>query len=348
MDEYKNVFLKTEDDLKLYKKSFDKNGVEKNIQKLNWVHFKNPVKEQLTLLNLTNSKEVASIYATMPVLFKINNEVVKACQSLDTLTDENHRGKGLFVNSAMKVFEKAAEQSYTMVYGFPNGNSVGGFTRKLDWKLLDPVPFIFKPLKTGYFLKKIFGSKIGNFFNFSIASNRRVKLQKNQEIKPIDIFDEAATNIWTNFSSDIKVALHRDAAYLNWRYIDKPGESYEKLGFYENGTLLGFVVFNIKSKHGGKVGYIMELLYNKEIPNVSKLLMSSAINHMKKIDADVILAWSLEHSDNFQAFKATGFKVLPKKLRPIELHWGYRSFVTNSFLDKRENWFLSYSDSDTV
>ena len=52
----------------------------------------------------------------------------------------------------------------------------------------------------------------------------------------------------------------------------------------------------------------------------------------------------------FKIFKNQLFFKLPEKLKPIELHFGVKSFNNDisSIVNKRDNWYLSYSDSDTV
>src|SRR5690606_8500412 len=128
-------------------------------------------------------------------------------------------------------------------------NSVHGFTKKLNWKLLDPVPFLFKPLKTEYFFKKIIGNKLGNIINFKLASSKKIKLAENEKITAIDRFSEDSNILWNEFSVNIQVSVNRNAEYLNWRFVEKPMENYKRYGFYSNDKLLGFIIYAKKDKH---------------------------------------------------------------------------------------------------
>ncbi len=145
--------------------------------------------------------------------------------------------------------------------------------------------------------------------------------------------------------------MQRDKNYLEWRYLKKPFETYKIAHCFDNkNTHLGFIIYTIKSKHGGKIAYIMELIYDLQYPKVATQLMSYAITQIKKENADCVLSWCLEHSPNYKAIKKTGFFTLPEKLRPIELHFGARCFkeALKPLVYNRKNWYLSYSDSDTV
>ena len=76
-------------------------------------------------------------------------------------------------------------------------------------------------------------------------------------------------------------------------------------------------------------------------------LLAQAMVRMREAGADVVLAWSMDHSFNRKAFRRLGFFTLPERLRPIELHFGVRPLGDAPVTD-RNNWYLSYCDSDTV
>jgi hypothetical protein len=348
-NEYNYVALEKISDLELYKETFINNLSNKNIEQLEWVHFKNVPNEQLVSF-AKHENQIAAIYAAMPVFFKIgNNSSSLACQSLDTITDKNHRGKGLFIALANNVYSLAKKNNYKFVYGFPNGSSVHGFTKKLKWKLLDPVPFLIKPLKLGYFLKHIpVIKKISRFLNLPLSIGSKPSLGKQQKIKLISNFGEDYNSLWSGFSENVQVCINRNANYMNWRFNNKPQENYYKYAIYDNDILSGIIVYCNKAKHGGNIGYVMELICKNDY--YGKKLISHAVAHMKKEKVDACLTWCFDHSPNKKAYKKSLFLKLPKKLQNIELHFGYAVFDEDKekVLSKRENWYISYADSDTV
>lgn len=347
MEGYRLENIKKET-IELFKDCFDKNGSLKTKDKISWQFLNNPVNKQFVDIAIDSENEkVAAIYAIFPVQFQIGGKDYIGSQSLDTITDVDYRGKGLFINLAKDVYEKASEDNVKLVYGFPNGNSIHGFAKKLDWKVLDPVPFLIKPLYTGYFSKKI---KLLSWFP-SIKIAFGSKVDKNVNIKIKNEFPEAVNEVWDKFSEKISVSVNRDKKYLDWRYLQKPNENYKIAHAHStDGTYIGYIVYCVKEKHGGKIAYIMEYIYNPDFSSQAENLMKFAVNEIIKEKADCILAWSLEHSENYKYFKSNGFHTLPEKFRPIELHFGARSFDENmsELITNRKNWYLSYSDSDTV
>ena len=136
---------------------------------------------------------------------------------------------------------------------------------------------------------------------------------------------------------------------MNWRYVERPNSNYEILALYKKEKLHGFIVYTSINKHNGRVGYIMELITRPESKDKSKVLLHHAQNNFISNKVDFVLAWCFTHSPNHASYTSLNYWSLPDKLRPIELHFGYASFKEeNQLLTKRENWYLSYSDSDTV
>jgi len=330
-----------------FKECFDKNDSPKILENIEWQFFDNT--EKRSVVDIAKDKasgKTAAIYAISCVKFKLNDTLVTGSQSLDTITDIDYRGVGLFIKLANDVYHKA-KQSVNLVYGFPNGNSIAGFKKKLQWHVLDPVPFLIKPLRSKYFTNKIKALKFLPDVNLSFIT---YKDQKGYNIVGNHSFGIEVNEIWQKFSQNIKVCINRDYKYLHWRYIQKPNEQYAIAHCYKQNRYVGFIVYTIKEKHEGKIGYIMELIYDPEEPKAGKLLLKYAISIIREQKADCILSWCLEHSPNYPIFKNALFFYLPEKIRPIELHFGARSFDDgcDSLISNRNNWYISYSDSDTV
>lgn len=338
-----------ETSLDMYKKCFDENGSPKKKENIRWQFLQNT--EASSFVDIAfdeNKNKVVAIYAISCVKFKIDDLVVVGTQSLDTITDIDYRGLGLFITLAKSVNEKAKNSQVSLVYGFPNGNSIKGFKKWLEWEILDPVPFLLKPLKSQYFTKKI---KALRFFPNINLSFFNFKSNKNYQITEEKKFPDDVNFIWKQFSKDIKIGIERDKKYLDWRYIQKPNENYKIAHCYsKENKYLGFIIYTVKEKHEGKIAYIMELLYDLKEPKAGAMLLNYAISKIKKENADCILSWCLEHSPNYKIYKKYFFINLREKYRPIELHFGARAFQEKfkPLVSKRENWFLSYSDSDTV
>jgi Acetyltransferase (GNAT) domain len=86
-----------------------------------------------------NTGQPAAYYGVYPVKFSLNNQIILAAQSGDTMTHSQHRLKGLFVLLAKLTFNECSKKNIYIVFGFPNENSFPGFIKKLQWKQIDSI-----------------------------------------------------------------------------------------------------------------------------------------------------------------------------------------------------------------
>ena len=339
-------------ELEKYRLCFERNGTPRDMQNLEWLHRQNLPGRNMIYYAMHNEM-IASIYTALPVILRINGLLKPGLQSIDTLTDMEYRGKGLFIKLATRLYEDAVNDKYEFIYGFPNDNSAPGFFKKLQWKSFGEAPFLFKPLNPLYFLKKIFTRKKSTDFSstnyvFDVSTIKHI--DKDISIRPITIFDNAYNEIWKHAAENIGVCVDRSAEYMNWRYINKPGENYYRFGIYMQEKLSGIVVFSIKNKHDGLIGYLMELIFDPSITGIGKQLLKFTTGLFKKHKVDVVLAWNIPGTFNHNAYKQSGYYHLPEKIRPQKLFLGAKLFNQSMepIMGNIKKWYISYSDSDTA
>lgn len=329
--------------------SFFRNGIDKSIDEQYWQYL--GMSEIGGYLTYANEKDnyFSSIYIVVKRHFKFQKRVISAAQSLDTLTDFDSRGKGFFIKCANSSYHFIKNHGVDFIFGFPNKNSFGGFTSKLGWKSLDPVPFLFLPLNITYLIGKV---PILNYINFPIFINsKKDKINNRVIITEVNNFTPDYDLLWERFSENISLSVVRNSEYLNWRFINNPQEQYSIYSAVYDNSLAGFIVINIKNKHGGKIGYVMELIFDPPYQFVASALLSYAVNKFRSESVDVALSWCFDHSIPYPCFRRAGFYKLPRFLRPIELHFGYKIIkhdeTLSEHLSNPKSWYLSYSDSDT-
>lgn len=342
----------SDEELKKYRRCFSENGTDKSLDLLKWFHQKNLGETQSIYYAFTPENEIAAIYTYLPGKLKLMDETVVAMQSFDTLTDYRHRGKGLFIKLASRLEKEESEKKVELVYGFANENSVHGFINKLGFTCFGEVPFLIKPFGIGYFLKKFFSKNNieSAESNCNIEAPDSVIINKEEVFRKLESFGADYNALWKKIKPCIAIGINRDAAYMNWRYLEKPGENYMRYGYYKNEVLQAVIIFTLKNKHDGKIGYLMEILYAPQYEKAALKLMKFCSKTLRKNKADLVLAWCLPHSFNYSCHKEAGFYKFPEKFRPLKLNMIVKKL--NSTHEKEiynvKNWFFSYSDSDTV
>jgi len=335
-------------DLAAFRDCFERNGTPRRLDALRWQYLENPTEELFVDLAVSDER-IGAIYAVQPARVRVRGSRMLAAQSVDTLVDADFRGRGLFTKMAESVYQRVRERNGAFVYGFPNANSAPGFFNKLGWSSLDPVPFLVRPLRTGLVASKLPLGRWWSRLPDVRLPIRRSGLPANQEIRPVTELDSGLEELWQRFASDVAVALERTPQYLRWR-LGKPGEHYQRLGVFDGARLVAFCAYTTVDKHGGRIGYVIELLHEPGQHQTGASLLTESLHRMAADGADAVLAWAFGHSPNAKAYSKAGFVSLPERLRPIELHVGVRPLdesITELLRDRR-NWYISYCDSDTV
>lgn len=298
--------------------------------KLEWKFRDNPKGPGLIAV-ATKDGDVVGINAFMANRFNIGGAGQTGYQSMDTVVSPDVRGQGVF-GELVHTFYNHCDAA--LVYGFPNSNSAPGFFGKLGWLNFGTVPMLIRPLRTGYFLKRIFKS----------APDFRVPLlcQPHSSPEQITRFSHQDTETWRKFSLSCLCAVQRDADFLNWRLMDHPTEEYDVLRAPDG----SFVASTLTNKHAGCIGYVMEAIGTEAH---LAALIATALRDLQLKGADAALAWCLPHSPNYRSYRKAGFIPFPTMLRPIAVNFGARPLRSiASAAGNKASWYISYLDSDTV
>lgn len=323
---------------------FAKQGELKNLDLLRWQYLGPLGGAYISLAHnsLGPTDGPAALYTAFPIQFLIHGKEQLAVQSFDTLTLEKYRGQGLFTILASKLYEAIQEQKIDLVFGIPNGSSVHGFSKYLNWTFLDPLPMLARPIGIRYLLVRA-KLRTPRLHDIRVAG-------RYSHIEEVDTCPDDIDDLFRRVSSNEYVGVVRNKEYLDWR-LKRPGATYRLFTHRSsNGELQAFGAYELVLKHGCSLGYVMELMHDPSQPHASQSLLKAMTTEMKSRGADLVFAWSMPTSPLRRSFRFNFYFPFPEWMRPIELHLGFRKFnrsISDSELS-RENWYISYLDSDTV
>ena len=256
-----------------------------------------------------------------------------ALQAVDSFVFEEARRRGVFTDLARAYHQHARDTGADLVWGFPNANAAPAWFGKLNWAPLGQVPFLIKPLRAGFLLRKL---RLPLDFPISFASD--------QGLPAISDFGEWSDELWSGLVGRVGCGTARDRAFLTRRLFRAPASSAYRVVAAEHSR--GAVVATTEArKHGGHIAYLLEAIGHADLDG----LLASELGRLRDRGVEVVLAWSYPWSANYQSLRKAGFLPLPERLRPIQIWFGARpiSEVAEAAGDRR-NWYLSYLDSDTV
>lgn len=342
--------------LKLYKLVF---GIEMSLEQWHWKYTKNPAgKPFITVAE--NNRELVGCFALLPRWMKIGKERHLGALSVDTMVHPEYRGQGLHVSMGRHTCDLAAKAGIQVAYGFANDKSHRSATTKIGFASTykDGIPLWAKPLNFESILKKRFSgnlllSKLGDNGTaliwkmlFNVKRTRRTYL-----VKEAFSFDTRFDAIWEAFSQSREVMVIRDRSFLNWRYLDKPGDKYSILVAEKDAKLHGFAILKREEEAGLQMGFIMDIMTIPGEPRVAFELILAAVNYFRYHEMDIAACLMLPDSPYIRNLKDAGFIRAPRRLLPQQLYLDINTNISQlpkDLLGNIQKWFITWGDHDTI
>lgn len=109
-----------------------------SIEALAWRYRDNP-DGQVVGFDAWDGARLVAHYVTCPTTARIGGQSVRGLLSLNTATDPDYAGQGLFTWLAQATYEAGAAAGHGFVMGVANANSTPGFLKKLGFQLVAPL-----------------------------------------------------------------------------------------------------------------------------------------------------------------------------------------------------------------
>lgn len=155
--------------------------------------------------------------------------------------------------------------------------------------------------------------------------NKKAKsrLPQGWRVEQIARFDERFDTLWNSCKDEYPIAVIRDMAYLNWRYMDCPVQVYTAfVVFNTNEEVMGFVVTDVKKRmrgfdtldfeitqavRGEILDYLVAPIAERE--QVLETLIHVAQRNLVKNGVDVISCWAQPKMPIYDFLVKLGFVV---------------------------------------
>jgi len=321
--------------------SFKRNGSPKTRERLEWMHLGNPLRESVIALEEDRSHDhYAALYTAMPVIMQSGEDSLRCLQSVDTLTDRDYRGKGLFIKLASQLYDEASRQGYSYVYGFPNESSGPGFFNKLGWTSYGLVPHKMRLCNVLFPLNHLFKMRL------------RLQLPVGKHhtgVTPVAHLTDEHRVFLDKVSAQFAFGVRRNLEYLNWRVFNNPNHQYMVFELRNQHGICSLGIINIKyEKHGANIGYIMDLLFAPGAEKEGTMMLQHCVYELRRQRADLIFAWNKKADFNAAVYQRNGFRLIPERFRKIRLFFGIKSLRQDVDVPSPDTFYISYLDSDTV
>lgn len=297
---------------------------------------------------------------TVPIRVSLLGEPHVANLCLNVATAPEWRGRGVFSALLNDVSALSEEEGLAFTFAFPNQASHPSFIKRAAYTDIGSVPLLLRPLNP----QRLAYKRTGNRLLAKIASLAGLAWRPppvgpqedapHLEIAPIASFDDSFTAFWERLRGRFPVMVVRDAAYLNWRFLEVPLRRYVSFAARSDGEVRGFIVLRVAPVSRFDAGLIVDLAVEPGQLGLAagRRLIDQAYSYFADCDLDILGSLALPHTEEFRLMRAKGFWVCPKPLEPQPFRlvvrcYGEGSGPGRAALDFR-NWFITMGDYDAV
>ena len=285
---------------------------------LEWRYIDNPAHEFLASVLVHNDRIVSS-YSASPCLLLFREKCRKAALSMTTMTHPEFTGKGLFPQLAQELYETMKSTNHSIIMGFPNKNSLWGFTNKLDWHIVYEIPTMHLKI-----------TDIKTKFCKSLLADNNSLIRDDQFVRAYQ----------DCISLNNLIHVKKTAEYLRWRYTLHPNNEYKNFAIInKNNQVSSYCIFKRYL-----IDHIDIVDFQPANLDEAEVLLSHLIQHCTKNRFSAIACWAPRHHFIHSLLLKVGFS----NKEPIS-YFGLRCLndeLDIGFASNFSNWYLQMGDSD--
>ena len=328
---------------RLYRAVFGEALAESSRRRWRWQYLDNPATAPggPEIWVARDGSTLLGQYASMPVRLRWGNREVRSSWGMDVFLSPAARGRGV----GARLFT-AWSDHVEVALGLGLTASSYGLFRKLRYTDVGPVPFHYMILdphavaarRLGPRWAGVAGALLGFAWRLRHPERRR---HAEVALAPIARFDGRYDALWDRAGASYAMCVRRDAAYLNWKYVDCPHRRYDVVEATHGGTLAGFAVSRHEDHRGLRLGWIVDLFAHADDHALREALIGHVLDGFRRagVARAQVFAMSapLRHS-----LERLGFRAAKS---PMQFCVSARAPSADVFAD-RGGWHVVFGDSD--
>lgn len=186
---------------------------------------------------------------------------------------------------------------------------------------------------------------IGLQASSAVLSVLRTKIRG--EVAHVTRFDARHDELWRQAARDLPCAVVRDASYLNWKYVEQPGQHFTRLEIVEDGRTKGVVVLMFRKRddvYPYDRAFIVDLVAPFSDKAVVNQLIGVAIDAASEHGAATLTCLHIG-SALTRALRRHGFMIRDPQRYLLVYPGSLVGEARDVVLDGR-SWYVTHGDSD--
>ena len=327
----------------LYRRVFGHDAAEASRLRWDWQYRRNPNNpgHEPEIWIAREGPAIVGQYATMPVKLSVQGREVQGSWGMDVMVAPERQRQGLG-----EVLFRTWDRNVGASLGLGLSDSSYRLFQKLRWPDVGPVPCFVKPLTRRAFRRPNWPVPVNRLVSALMLPIVKVVARTRPlraEVRLIQRFDDSFTRLWEELSPKFALAVRRDAAYLNWKYVSAPHVRYSIAALRRDDRNIGYAVYRHLHEPRGRVTLLVDFLTDPDDESAFRTLLRWVDREARQADSDKIRAFAtnlsyrrvLRRSGYFQVKSTMEFVV---KVNAVD--------VDPAFYEDIESWHVTLGDSD--
>lgn len=327
----------------LYRRVFGHDAAEASRLRWDWQYRHNPnnPSHEPEIWIAREGPAIVGQYATMPVKLSLKGREVKGSWGMDVMVAPERQRQGLG-----EVLFRMWDRNVGASLGLGLSDASYRLFQKLRWPDVGPVPCFVKPL-TRRALRRP---------NWPVGLNRLVSAMTlpfvkivartrplAAEVRMIQRFDESFTQLWDELAPKFDLAVRRDAAYLNWKYVNAPHVRYSIAALRRDERNVGYAVYRHYTEPRGRVTLLVDVLADPADEPGIETLLRWVDREARQADSDKIRTFAM-HAGFRRVLRRSGYFAVKSTMEFVVKINGLP--VDQSFYERTDDWHITLGDSD--
>jgi GNAT superfamily N-acetyltransferase len=338
-----------EDQRRLFNLCF---GKTKGVDTFRWKYAENPHGPAVSQVACDAEGRVVGGYSYVPRRFRRDGEKIVLMQASDAMVDPSARRQGIFTELDDVVCELAGKQGISWAYAYSGRISFNGFLGN-GWECIGHAP-----VYRYRFASRRGLARAGRMAPLAVLAaplldgvyrlrDRRLARHRSARLalEPLSRFDATATELFEACVPARGLMGERDAAWLNWRYVDNPSQRQEcfALRSTDGSELLGWLV----AEFSGGNAFLVDHLARDDRARDALLAGFTCLAHERGMAEATAMLFA--HHPSVPVLLGYGWKA-PRQDKPFRdmFPWIVRACRDDSAAEDTEmvRWLLADGDRD--
>jgi Acetyltransferase (GNAT) domain len=277
----------------------------------------------------------------MPVRVSIRGLDTDGSWSADPLVVAERQRQGLG-----EALLRAWDRQSSVALGANLSEGTRFLLEKMHWPKPVTVPCLVKPLSRRAVRRPSWPMPVNRLVSaitlpvvLVVARARPLR----EQVEVVRRFDRGLDRLWEHIAPRLDLAVRRDAAYLNWKFIEPPHIRYSVAVLKRNDEPHGYAVYRHLREPQGRVTQIVDFLVDPSDERGLKTLLRWVDREARAEDSDKIRCY-VQHAQYRRVFRRSGYFVVKSnvmvsaKVNAVQ--------VPPDFYDDADDWHVTWGDGE--